>query len=289
MGEIKIPFGRSPDGKMMSIEVASRGLECQCFCCVCDSPLVARKGDKNQHHFAHSVEPGHCAEARETALHKFAKQLICEALELRLPDDLDLGQMRNAAAEVWLDGIRPDVLAQFDEPVAIEIFVAHSVPIEKFKVLTARKLATVEIDLSLYRHADKNQEQWRDLILRTAPRFWLFQPVIVRAAIERAAQIEADRIKREQQEREALIERERLHALALKAEWEKREYQRRVKLEYRLIREKLELLECFWDAMEDQEKSEAHELAFLEGLKICSNTGWHLQERERRKNERTVP
>jgi Competence protein CoiA-like family len=76
---VKIPFGRDANGKMVSIDAVIRGLACQCFCSACNAPLIARKGEKNQHHFAHYVETENCAEARETALHKFAKELICRS------------------------------------------------------------------------------------------------------------------------------------------------------------------------------------------------------------------
>lgn len=298
MNEVKIPFGQSADGRMVSIDDATvaRGLACNCFCAACNAPLVARKGEINQHHFAHFVEPENCAEARETALHKFAKAIICEALDVHLPDNLNLGVMQSAKPEEWLDGIRPDVLAQFDEPVAIEIFVAHKVPIEKLQKLTLRKLATLEIDLSRYHNnGNRNEEQWRDLILRTAPRFWLFQPAIVREKIEReereAAEQEAkewaelaqeiqrraerrewiEARRREEQEWQRLVTESNLAANERKQRRiAEKEAEAAAELEYQAYQEHLEALQ------EDQ---------FLEGLKICADTKRHLEEWERRKRQ----
>src|SRR5215471_6963640 len=97
--EIKIQFGRSSNGEMISIDAALRGLSCECCCAACGAPLVARKGEKNRHHFAHHIESENCVEARETALHKFAKQVICKTLALRLPDNFNLGKMCSATDE----------------------------------------------------------------------------------------------------------------------------------------------------------------------------------------------
>lgn len=195
--EVKIPFGRTLSGTPISVDAVERGLACECFCFSCGARLVARKGEQLQHHFAHYAEPENCVGARETSIHRFAKHIICEAHLLRLPDDLVLGVMRDAQQETWLDGIRPDVLAQFDEPVAIEIYVAHRVPHEKISTFVRRQLAALEIDLSTYRNSDKTESEWRDLVLRTAPRFWLFPPAIVRAENERQAKEQADREQRE--------------------------------------------------------------------------------------------
>ena len=39
--------------KLISIEHAERGLACDCFCFECGEPVLAKKGEKNEHHFAH--------------------------------------------------------------------------------------------------------------------------------------------------------------------------------------------------------------------------------------------
>jgi flagellar biosynthesis GTPase FlhF len=296
MNGVKIPFGQSADGRMVSIDAVTRGLDCQCFCSACSLPLVARKGEINQHHFAHYTEPENCAEARETAIHKFAKAIICDALSLRLPDNLDLGQMQSAKSEEWLDGIRPDVLAQFDEVVAIEVFVAHRVPVEKIQKLAQRKLATLEIDLSSYQNTHKNEEEWCDLVLRTAPRFWLFQPAVVRERIEREAQEAVEREAKQEAERKARIEQE-VQQAAERREWI--EARRREEQEWqRLVSESLKSKdERRQKKIEEQAAAEAEyqmyqrrlnvleENHYLEGLKICADTEWHLAEWERRKRE----
>lgn len=41
------------DGMATSIENVESGLKCGCICPSCGEPLVARKGAKRMHHFAH--------------------------------------------------------------------------------------------------------------------------------------------------------------------------------------------------------------------------------------------
>ena len=91
---IKLPFGRAADGIMVSIGAVVRGLACDCFCPQCGARLVACQGEINQHYFRHHVER-ECSGARETALHLFAKQVICQQLEVALPAshfEYDLGR-----------------------------------------------------------------------------------------------------------------------------------------------------------------------------------------------------
>lgn len=54
--ELRNPFGLK-NGQIIMIEdidKAHNGLRCNCVCPACKEPFLARMGDKNQHHFAHS-------------------------------------------------------------------------------------------------------------------------------------------------------------------------------------------------------------------------------------------
>lgn len=291
--EVKIPFGKTLSGAPISVDAVERGLACECFCFSCGARLVARKGEQLQHHFAHYAEPESCVGARETSIHKFAKHVICDAQLLRLPDNLILGDMRDAQQELWLDGIRPDVLAQFDELVAIEIYVAHRVPHDKISEFVRRQMAALEIDLSGYRNSDKTEAEWRDLVLRTAPRFWLFPPTVIRAEIERQAKEQADRDQRERDRIEFLqaarrrdAEWEQLVAAEqaersrkfierrkrLDQEWEDQE---RAEAEYRRYSSELRAFEHLARDNDDELRRWAPgtteaERRYLEGLKICA-------------------
>ena len=54
--DIRNPFGLR-NGKIVMIEdisIEERGLQCNCVCPNCKEPLIARLGEINRHHFAHS-------------------------------------------------------------------------------------------------------------------------------------------------------------------------------------------------------------------------------------------
>jgi hypothetical protein len=208
---------------MISIEAVVSGLACECVCPECAQPLVAAKGDVYRHHFRHHADQAVCWYAGETALHRFAKQLICETLELGYPrwhpgfgDEMfavELGALRAAQSEVNLSdtGIRTDVLATFErEPVAVEIFVAHRVQADKVARFVQCGIAAIEIDLSHYPRASKDDAQWREAILHSAPRYWLNPPKMVRDAesAKRAQWIEQQR----ERERAMRAEHQRLEA-----------------------------------------------------------------------------
>ena len=64
--------------QIVNVKQVERGLACMCFCFECDEPVVARKGEKNEHHFAHLNNKESCTIHPESILHKFAKQVIME-------------------------------------------------------------------------------------------------------------------------------------------------------------------------------------------------------------------
>ena len=54
--ELRNPFGLQNGQIIMidDIDKAHNGSKCNCVCPACKEPFIARMGDKNQHHFAHS-------------------------------------------------------------------------------------------------------------------------------------------------------------------------------------------------------------------------------------------
>jgi len=236
MSDVRTPFARRiADDTIVGVERVVSGLACECVCPECGLRVLAVKGEVYRHHFRHAVESA-CGGGRETALHLFAKQTICHEVHVSLPDsNLRMGKMLSAQIEVWMDGIRPDVLADYaSEQVAIEIFVAHRVPREKLEKIQARELTTVEIDLSYYRDADLTESALRHAVLFEAPRRWIYDPLHIRQKRQAmlAAMREAERIAllaAEQAAREA--EAARIAAAAEQAaRWE---IQRQVEAEQR--------------------------------------------------------
>ena len=61
------------------------GLACNCICPQCGGRLVAKKGQKVIHHFAHHVKQD-CTYGYQTSLHLLAKEILDEADEMYVPD-----------------------------------------------------------------------------------------------------------------------------------------------------------------------------------------------------------
>ena len=222
MNEVRLPFGLR-NGQMISIDTVKRGLACKCICPKCNNKLVAVKADVYRHHFRHHIEGSSCVGARETALHLYAKQIICSELQLWLPDyyswiKSDLGSITNALPEQRIWDIQPDVLLQYEnnEQIAVEIYVAHLVPPEKIEKILQYNLATLEIDLSKHRDCD-DPDTLKQAILFNAPREWLCPPLYIRLEIEREAErrLIAAKLEEEkkQKAREEAAEKHRINKL----------------------------------------------------------------------------
>ena len=138
-----IPYGMC-DGELVHISEVERGEACGCSCPVCDEPLVARKGNVKQHHFAH--RPGSECSA-ETVLHKLGKLFLCERISASIisgdpirihwscqscPDKHQGNLLKKAVSfktEFSFGTCRPDItLFNSDgEPVVfIEVVVTHT-------------------------------------------------------------------------------------------------------------------------------------------------------------------
>ncbi len=86
----KIPFAiREADRKIVSIEDVPRGLACECRCPSCDARLQARKGDVNEHHFAHHDSSAElCEFALETSIRLMLLETLGQIQSISTPDFL---------------------------------------------------------------------------------------------------------------------------------------------------------------------------------------------------------
>lgn len=144
--------------QLVDIHEVKRGLACACVCLSCGESVVARKGAFRGHHFSHRSRKANCAIAHESVLHRYAKQVICESMGLQLPpmpgqtpcseDTSSWWDFEAVEEEVWLDGIRPDLVARLpDGELLIEIAVTSFVDAEKLACLQTKATRVVEIDL----------------------------------------------------------------------------------------------------------------------------------------------
>ena len=135
---LKVPFGEH-DGVLYPPSAVDSGLACGCHCPGCGRQLMAKKGATQRWHFAHHHGGGdeHCY---ETAVHKMAKQVLLAAGQIQLPSwkciaacpDLDhqmhqealerparLWEYTQAKEEVWMVGMRPDVVLEDNQPTTV--------------------------------------------------------------------------------------------------------------------------------------------------------------------------
>lgn len=67
------------------LSITERGLKCGCHCVACEAPLIARMGDVNQHHFAHSTKLCDEGEAYVLAMYMLMKELLDKRKQILLP------------------------------------------------------------------------------------------------------------------------------------------------------------------------------------------------------------
>jgi uncharacterized protein (DUF2384 family) len=178
------------DGRLLHIDDARSGLACGCTCPGCGRAMVAKKGRIQTHHFSHHAqqEGRTCISAGETALHKFAKRILDERLEIAIPSmvvrehgdrEVVVGPERRSFDRAVLEAkdgqIVPDVVLLLrDRRLIVEFKVTHACDEQKIARIRAMDVGAIEIDLSAYR--DETLAEIGDRILYDAPRFWLHNP-----------------------------------------------------------------------------------------------------------------
>lgn len=158
---IRIPFALR-DGHVVDIAAVERGLACGCACPSCSQLLVARKGPKVAHHFAH--HHAECTHGLETRLHQVAKVLLDGAREIWIPPlrlrstESPTGWRTVPGHFIAIDEVRlerrlgdivPDVVVRSaTRHLLVEITVTHPVSDEKCRKARRLGYSLLEIDLS---------------------------------------------------------------------------------------------------------------------------------------------
>ncbi len=186
------------DGRLTHISEVSRGLDCQCACVICHQALIAKKGRKRLHHFAHKVE-SNCEGASESALHMLSKELISEMTWMEIPpyhfsmtrrkkSGLLVSHNQQVAnggrvmissvkLESYEKGFIADVLLDcFDKHLIVEIAVTHKVDRQKLRHIRRRDIPAIEIRLDT-RDALLPRDELRALLQNGHEiKHWLFHP-----------------------------------------------------------------------------------------------------------------
>ena len=148
------------NGDAVRISDVASGLGCNCICPECKAPLIAKKGDIRQHHFAHNADTD-CTGGVESSLHLLAKKvlsaqqsIVLPRYELRFRDEWGSFpqhkfRVTSARVETKIGEIVPDVLIDiYGITVAVEILVTHRVDEKKADQFRKIRLPAIEIDLS---------------------------------------------------------------------------------------------------------------------------------------------
>lgn len=177
------------DNELTHISQVERGLKCDCVCPSCNATLIARKGERVIHHFAH-YNTDLCKYVYETSLHLAAKEIISSAKSLWLPAvylNFDSGRSKELvkeATEVTVDGVRlekgmddiiPDIIVKSGgKEFIIEICVTHAIDDVKLKKIANKNISTLEIDLS---KEDKtiSKEDLKEVLLENSElKYWRY-------------------------------------------------------------------------------------------------------------------
>ena len=196
------------EGALVHISEVETGLACGCECQNCGERLIAKKGEVNEHHFAHDHNSD-CLGATESALHLLAKEVISQSRELFIPeleieaslvgvDDIELFRESSLSAyilkyedvevEQTVDDYRPDLTLIIEQKIItdkiyfgmescidVEVKETHGVDEVKLAKVAAVTRPMIEIDVSgADTLADRQElEHW---IIYHAPRRWVFHP-----------------------------------------------------------------------------------------------------------------
>lgn len=181
------------DGEIVSIEDVKSGLTCGCICPACGDPLVAKKGEKMMHHFAHHA--GHtCEFGYESSLHlaaknilSKAKKIVIPAVYLSFPNSYKEAQLISESKEIKIDKVElekrysdivPDiVIYSGGKQLFVEIYVTHRIDDEKLNKLRKENISTIEIDLSDKRETISTEELTNLLLNNSEEKKWIYNAI----------------------------------------------------------------------------------------------------------------
>ncbi len=208
-GYLKVPFARCADG--IARHVAAVPPTAGPFICLdCEELLTLRRPRTKRAHFAHRRD-SLCV--GETALHRYAKELLQLSKTLSLPplvlQNEGLSEIVFKSGTYEFDTVRheqhlgtfqPDAIVTYKGvELAIEFLVSHAVDGEKRGKVLERDLSMVEINLSGVRAGQLSAEALDEAILHSAPRHWVHHRRRPAAAKRLAEQVAAKRTERGRQ------------------------------------------------------------------------------------------
>ncbi|MEH6949117.1 competence protein CoiA family protein [Bacillus sp. JJ634] len=181
----KLPFGLKKDNTLVHISEVESGLKCNCVCPSCYHPLIAKKGPKTTHHFAHDKGKD-CEYGLETSLHLAAKEVLEKYKKIVLPEVFLEGQsgwrlskeielnFDDVRIEMYHQGIVPDVLIYVQgKPLMVEITVTHKTGEEKIQKVRKQGISILEINLEHFERDFSLEDLEKEVIYNTSNKNWL--------------------------------------------------------------------------------------------------------------------
>ncbi len=177
------------NGKLVHVSEVENGLKCGCVCPACGEVLIARKGNKVAHHFAHksTIE---CQYGYQTSLHMVAKKIISEyrrisvpELSLKFPEIykeelIEKERILNVSEVVLekkVNDIIPDIILLTDiGQIIVEIYVTHEVDSEKKKKIKRLGIPAIEINLSEFERNICEEDLREILIDKNDSKKWIY-------------------------------------------------------------------------------------------------------------------
>ena len=220
MAELKLTYGKDSNGRLVHVDDVLSGLACDCTCPGCGASLIARKGKKNQHHFAHA-NGADCSGARMTALHMLAQQIIQEKKKIRKPWFKDYCE--DPSKEIYFESVlleqrfktteinrRPDcvgIIKNGDKQyeVWIEIKVTHEVDEEKLNNIKHLGAICMEINLSGLLDTDYTIETIREALFNNiGNKKWINYPQLFKKNANAKAEKERKEAEKNQKQLDEL-------------------------------------------------------------------------------------
>jgi hypothetical protein len=216
MANIEMAWARGPDGNLKSIKDAQRGASCGCTCLDCQAPLVARKGDILQHHYAHLGGSSSCSYSPMTALHRRAQELI-----QKNPGAFGLTPVAFRLEAVYPGSRYRSDIGCHHTHVYVEVVVQHDLADAKSAYLRDQNFWVYRVDLHIHaaRGETVTDDHLMDLLQRHLELY--IEPAHIRLARElddEMQEAEEQRLHEENRRREAEAQARAEEALRIEAE-----------------------------------------------------------------------
>ena len=147
-GKCKLPAALDSEDKLVLVDKALPGEVYNCP--ACKEIVIAKKGQKKVHHFAHK-SGSNCQYGYQTSVHLMAKEIIEKTHRIIIPGrgKVDVDEV---IVETKLGSIIPDILVICDgKKYIIEVLVTHQVDDEKKEKIKVLDISAIEVNLSDYK------------------------------------------------------------------------------------------------------------------------------------------